>query len=138
MVALVEAPDLARVRRTELLISNLLRGGVLLSVALILFGTVITFVHHPGYVTSSAGLNPLLTAQTGYPTTLGAVARGLATFEGRSFVMLGLLVLIATPVMRVAVSVFAFIQLGDRTFALITSGVLALLLAALFLGKAGG
>lgn len=130
--------EFERVRRTELLISNLLRAGVLASVALVIFGTVITFIHHPGYLTSSGELDGLRDAQNGFPTTLPAVISGLGSFEGRAFVMAGLLLLIATPIMRVAVSVFAFIQLGDRTFTVITAAVLTLLMVALVLGKAGG
>ena len=111
---------------------------MLLSVALILAGTAMTFVHHVDYLTSTGRLDGLLLGNPPFPTTLGAVIRGLGAFQGRSFVTLGLLVLIATPVMRVAVSVFAFLQLGDRVFALITTGVPGMLLVALFLGKAGG
>jgi uncharacterized membrane protein len=138
--SLPEADDdpLERVRRTEILISNLLRTGVLVSVALIVAGTILTFVHHSDYFTSSARLDELLNGSTGYPTSIGGVIRGLGAFEGRSLVMLGLLVLIATPVVRVGVSIVAFIQLGDRTFVAITSCVLILLLLALALGKASG
>ena len=129
---------LERVRRTEILISNLLRGGVLLSILLILAGTALTFIHHTDYFTSSTRLDELLKGSPGYPTTIGGVISGLSSFEGRALVTLGLLVLIATPVVRVAVSIVAFIQLGDRTFVAITTCVLALLLLALALGKAGG
>lgn len=134
----VPTDEFERVRRTELLISHLLRTGVLASVAMVVFGTIVTFVHHPAYVTSSGELDSLRNAQGGFPTTLPAVISGLANFEGRAFVMAGLLLLIATPVMRVAVSVFAFVQLGDRTFTVITAAVLTLLIVALLLGKAGG
>ncbi|MCC6959386.1 MAG: DUF1634 domain-containing protein [Dehalococcoidia bacterium] len=129
---------LERVRQTELLISNLLRGGVLLSIALIIFGTAITFIHHPGYLTDSAQLDGLRDGADGFPASFGGIVRGLGAFEGRAIVMLGLLVLIATPVMRVAVSILAFVHAGDRAFAIITAVVLALLLLALALGKAGG
>lgn len=127
-----------RVRRTELLISNLLRAGVLLSLFLVVAGTAVTFGHHPGYLTSGDQLDGLLNGSGGYPTSLGGIAGGLASFQGRAIVMLGLLVLIATPVVRVAVSIVAFMQLGDRAFAAITTVVLVLLLVALVLGKAGG
>ena len=131
-----DAPE--RVRRTELLISNILRGGVLLSVALVLAGTMLTFVHHADYLSRSESLDALLHGASSYPTTIGEVLRGVASFQGRSFVMLGLLVLIATPVARVAVSTVAFIELGDRVFVAITFCVLVLLGVALLLGKAGG
>lgn len=130
--------QMERVRQTELLISNLLRGGVVLSVILIVIGTAVTFVHHPGYLSSADALNSLIDGKNGYPTSISGVIRGLASFEGRAIVMLGLLTLIATPVMRVAVSILAFVHLRDRAFVAITSAVLILLLLALALGKAGG
>jgi len=51
--------------------------------------------------------------------------------------MVGLLLLIATPVMRAAVSIFAFVYQHDRTFVIITSVVLAILLLSFALGHGG-
>jgi uncharacterized membrane protein len=123
---------------TERLISNILRAGVLLSAALVIVGTVITFVHHTSYFTSSDDLESLKNGSLGFPTSFPSIIRGLAHFEGRAIVMTGLLVLVATPIMRVAVSIVAFMQVRDRVFVVITSIVLILLLASLTLGKAGG
>jgi len=61
---------------------------------------------------------------------------GVRALRGRAIVILGLLLLIATPVVRVAVSIFAFIYQGDRIFTLITAVVLCLLLLSFVLGKA--
>ncbi len=132
------ATQLERVRRTELLISNLLRGGVLLSVALVLLGGAIAVARNPGTLGSRTEFDILVRGQIPFPTTPGSVLRGVAALDGGAFVVLGLLVLIATPIVRVGVSVVAFMQLGDRTFAAITSVVLTLLLVALLLGRAGG
>jgi len=66
------------------------------------------------------------------------VGAGLAGLRGQALVMLGLLVLMATPVLRVAVSLVSFLRSRDRAFTLLTSAVLVLLLLSLFLGKAGG
>lgn len=142
MTPVVEAPDAAAsrdaaVHRSELIISTMLRAGVLTSVALVLIGTIVTFIHHPSYLTSNADL-ATLKASDAFPTTIPAVARGLAHFEGRAVVMLGLLVLLATPILRVAVSIVTFAQQRDRVFVVITSTVLFLLLLSLGLGKAGG
>ena len=40
-----------RVRKVELLISNLLRTGVIFSLGLIVLGTVVSFAQHPEYLT---------------------------------------------------------------------------------------
>ncbi len=124
-----------RVRRVELLISNLLRGGVIASLSLIVLGTIITFVQHPAYFSQSAELERLTAPNSPFPHALHALAGGLRDLRGEAIVTLGLLVLIATPVVRVAVSIFAFIYQGDRVYTLITAGVLCLLLLSLVLGR---
>ena len=135
----LEIPDtVAHAEATELLISNLLRTGVVLSAVLVVVGTIITFVHHPEYLTSSTALGPLKDGSLGFPTSFREMLSGLIRFEGRAIVTAGLLVLVATPIMRVAVSILAFLQMRDRKFVAITSIVLSLLIASLVLGKAGG
>ncbi|MBU6474940.1 MAG: DUF1634 domain-containing protein [Alphaproteobacteria bacterium] len=108
-------------RKTELAISNVLRGGVLLSIAVILAGIVCFYV-----MKSSGG------AHFSYPDTLSALWRGLAQGRPLAIVMLGLVILLATPVIRVAVSIAAFAVEGDRTYVGITGIVLLLLLFSIF------
>jgi uncharacterized membrane protein len=123
--------------RMELVISYLLRGGVIVSVALITFGVVVMFVHHPVYWTSKTELDRLVTPGAAFPHTLTDVAASLRDFRGRGIVTLGLLALIATPVLRVAASVVLFAIQKDWTYTLITAVVLSLLVLALVLGNAG-
>ena len=127
-----------RVLKVELAISRLLRVGVLTSLLFVLGGTVVTFVHHPHYLSNRRDLVHLTKPGAEFPHTVPTVIRGLQHSQGRAFVMLGLLLLIATPVLRVAVSVLAFVYQRDRLFVVITSIVLALLLTSFVLGKAGG
>ncbi|HEX9145726.1 MAG TPA: DUF1634 domain-containing protein, partial [Candidatus Binatia bacterium] len=54
----VDAED--RVRRVEVVISSLLRAGVLASLALIVVGTLISFAHHPEYFSSPVDLGRLV------------------------------------------------------------------------------
>jgi uncharacterized membrane protein len=124
-------------RRMELVISYLLRGGVIVSVALIVFGVVVMFVRHPEYLTSKTELDRLVSAGAAFPHTLTDVATSLREFHGRGIVTLGLLVLIATPVLRVAASVVLFVIQKDWTYTLITAVVLTLLLLSLALGGSG-
>jgi uncharacterized membrane protein len=123
--------------RLELLISALLRAGISISLALIVAGTVVSFAHHPDYTRSAEAL-ARLTRPGMAPRDLRAVGAGLGAFRGQALVMLGLLVLMATPVLRVAVSLVSFVRSGDRAFAVLTSAVLLLLLLSLLLGRAGG
>jgi uncharacterized membrane protein len=122
-------------RRVEIVISNLLRAGVLISLALILVGSVVFFSQHPGYITSRDELSALIQPARPASHPLRAMIAGLREAHGESIALLGLLVLIATPMMRVAVSVIAFLKLRDRAYMLITLTVFCLLLLSLVLGK---
>ena len=59
------------------------------------------------------------------------------TSRAAAVIVAGLVLLIATPVIRVAVSLVAFTRERDRTFVAITATVLFLLLLSFLLGKAG-
>ncbi len=129
---------IARVHKVEILISNLLRTGVIVSLCVVMLGMILTFVHHPEYRNSADQLAKLTEPGAAFPHSLKEVFAGLTEFQGRAVVMLGLAFLIATPVLRVAISIFAFRYQHDRTYVLITTAVLILLLASFFLGKVEG
>ena len=129
-------PD--RVHDFELVISYVLRGGVLLCLLLLAVGSALTFTHHPEYRAAGESLKLLTTPGAAFPHSLRGLETSLRAGRGQGFTTLGLLVLIATPILRVAVSVLAFWFERDRAFVLITTTVLCLLVASLFLGKAGG
>ncbi len=71
-----------------------------------------------------------------FPHTIHDVLAGIKDFRGQSIVMIGLLLLIATPVLRVGVSIFAFVYEGDHAYVVITTIVFLLLLLSFVLGKA--
>ena len=129
-----EAPHDAKSRRVELLISNLLRTGVALSLCLIVLGTTLMYAHHPEYLRHSTGPQRHLTASATFPHTVRDVWHGLLAFRGQSVMTLGLLMLVATPVMRVAVSILGFAYERDRTYVVITTIVLLLLILSFALG----
>ena len=122
------------VRRAELFLSNVLRGGVLTSLGVILAGTLVSFFHHPEYVSSPQELARLTQAGAAFPHTVRDVVAGLAELRGEAIVALGLLILVATPVARVAVSILLFLEERDRTYAAITAIVFLLLILSFFLG----
>lgn len=118
----------------EILISITLRTGVVISVAVMLLGLVVTFAHHPDYFHSRPALGELTNSREVFANTLGAVFRGVRALRGQSIATLGILLLIATPVVRVAISVVLFAAQRDRRYVLITAAVLVLLLTSLATG----
>src|SRR5450432_4347615 len=108
---------------TKLLVTNgigwVLQGGVIISATLILLGLFL-LPTRPGGLSITRLLN--------FPQTLDEVRVGLLTWHAQAFIALGLLVLIATPVARVAVSILVFTLERDRKYIIITIAVLAILL----------
>lgn len=128
----------ARVRRAELIISAVLRVGVGSSLLVVVAGSLLTFLHHPEYISSASDLSRLTQPGAAVPHTLREVVRGIVNLQGQSVVAAGLLLLILTPVLRVGVSILAFRVQRDRTYVLITSAVLVLLLLSFVLGRMEG
>jgi len=122
----------------DLAISVLLRVGVVLSVAIIATGLIITFVHHPDYISSPGSLGQLTASGGQYPNHLLGVIDGVRSGSGQAIVMAGLLLLIATPIARVALSIIAFIIERDRLYTAITAAVLVILLIGFVVGLEGG
>ncbi|HLZ21502.1 MAG TPA: DUF1634 domain-containing protein [Ktedonobacterales bacterium] len=120
----------ALIRQAELVISYVLRIGVLLSALIILVG-VVSFYH--SYFTASG--HAVNTAA--FPHTLGGVGAGLAHGDSLAIIMFGLLVLLMTPVARVVVSIVAFALERDWRYVVITSIVLCILIISFVLGRGG-
>jgi len=63
--------------------------------------------------------------------SLGAILRGTAAFDPLAVTQLGVVLLIATPVARVALSLVGFVMERDRKYQAITLVVLLILLGSL-------
>lgn len=113
--------------RFRLVVSTVLVVGVSISAVLLAAGLLgALFV---GWEGSLTGAPPGTDATTDFA---GLVA-GLLVLRPIALAQAGLLVLLATPVIRVGASVLAFTLEGDRLYAGFTIVVLAILLGSLFL-----
>jgi uncharacterized membrane protein len=115
-------------QRIENWVGIMLRTGVLLAAAIVLFGGII-------YLTRSHGPRPDYSHFTGEPaqfTHFSAILHGVATFDPESIIMLGLLVLIATPVARVGMCIVGFLFERDRLYTTVSTLVFLILLYSLF------
>ena len=114
-------------RQMDVIIGNLLRSGVVLSALIVLFGAVIYLLRHGHSPTEYRVFR-------GEPTDLRSVRgilRDALALRGRGIIQLGLLFLIATPVARVAFSIFGFAEERDRMYVVVASIVLLVLLYSL-------
>jgi uncharacterized membrane protein len=115
-------------RRLDIIIGNLLRTGVLIAAAVVIFGAAV-------YLTRHAPESPNYKAFRGEPVdlrTIRGVIHDVVGFRGRGIIQLGLLLLIATPIARVAFSAYAFARLRDGRYVVITLIVLGTLLFSVF------
>jgi uncharacterized membrane protein len=109
-----------------------LRVGVTSAAAVVLFGGVVYLVRHGREV-------PQFHVFKGEPRdlrTVPGIVKEVLDFRGRGLIQLGLLLLIATPVARVAFSLAAFALQRDRLYVLVTLIVLVVLVYSLAAGRA--
>jgi uncharacterized membrane protein len=114
-------------KRFESLIGMMLRGGVILAAAVVLAGGAL-------YLAKFGAVQPDYRIFRGEPSDLRfvrAIATDAAARRARGLIQLGLLILIATPVARVAISVIAYISERDWLYTAITLLVLGILLYSL-------
>ena len=112
--------------RFRTLVSGILIVGVSISAALMILGFAGSlFVGWEGSLTGAA-------SGTSGLSDFSAMGASLAALRPVGIAQLGLVALLATPVMRVAASCVAFALEADRLYAALTLVVLAILLISIF------
>lgn len=109
--------------RVDQFLGNLLRVGVVIAAAVAILGGV-------GYLMANGHHTVDFRVFQGEPahlTSVGSIVAAALAGRSDALVQLGLVLLIATPVARVAMSLVAFALQRDRMYVLITAIVLALL-----------
>lgn len=117
-------------RQAEVVVSHVLRWGVILSAAIIALGVVLFYVQYLGGHASTAAVRA-------FPHTLGAEIAALRAGQAVGVIVLGLLLLLLTPVLRVAVSIVVFAIEHDWLYTVITLIVLIILFISFFSGRGG-
>jgi uncharacterized membrane protein len=107
------------------IVAQSLRVGVLVATLLSLLGLSLWALGGFGSVSVPASLS------------VGDILRLILTGDLMGIVYLGVMVLIATPIFRVAISSIYFVVEKDRAYTGITILVLAMLLVALYSGVTG-
>ncbi len=120
-------------RQVDEVIGLLLRYGVIFSATVVGAGGIWYLIQFG----MTAPAYHILRAEPEYLRHLRGIVSGIPGFHCRRMIQLGLVMLIATPVARVAFSVVAFFLQRDRAYVVITLIVLAVLLFSLT-GKASG
>ena len=112
------------------LIGRVLRYGVLVSgIVAIIGGIWYLYQHGSG--------TPHYTVFNGEPagyTSLTGILKGLGQGSAKEIIQLGVVILIATPILRIGFSLLAFILEKDKLYVLITVIVLSIILFSMFGG----
>lgn len=106
----------------ERMVSRVLGAGIAVAVAFMLAGLVLGAAQGDGIPQRVVGLGRLLP--------------GLVAFDPAACLSVGLLVLIATPFVRVIGSIVAFALQRDRRYVLVTTAVLVVMCVGVLLGRA--
>ena len=113
-------------------IGLVLRYGVVASFALVALGSVLMFLEgQTGYYQMGTA-EQLFDARNTLLIGLGPLIQGVASAKPYAIIDLGLVVLLATPVARVVISIFLFLAEKRYVFVAITATVLAILMLSIF------
>nr|WP_068891946.1 DUF1634 domain-containing protein [Pedobacter panaciterrae] len=118
-------------RDVEKLVGLQLRYGVIISSLVVLAGGAV-YLFQQGHIvvpdyTRFIGEGP------GY-TSFNGIFSGVAHLQAKEFIQFGVLLLIATPILRIAFSLFAFVLEKDKLYIGITLLVLCVILFSMFGG----
>ncbi len=113
--------------RIEVILGNLLRSGVMIAAAVVLWGACIYLFRHAHEPADYR----VFRGEPSEFRSIPGVIRSIIDERGRGWIQLGLLLLIATPIARVAFSIVGFALERDRMYVAFTLIVLAILLYSL-------
>jgi len=115
-----------------IIIGNILRFGVMAAAAVVAVGSVIYLVRHGG---EPVALGLFRGEPDDFRTVTGIIHSALA-LRGRGIIQFGLLILIATPVARVAFAAVGFVLERDWLYSVVALLVLGFLLYSLLIAGA--
>ncbi|MDB5114679.1 MAG: hypothetical protein JWQ79_171 [Mucilaginibacter sp.] len=126
---------MARFKDTDMqvVIGWVLRIGVILSICIVFFGGIIYLYRHGQSIADYRVFKGIpVFVQTG-----SGILNGILTLRGRAIIQAGIVLLIATPIIRVVFSAIGFILEKDYLYTCITLLVLLIIFASMLSGHAG-
>lgn len=129
--------DFWKERDMELYVGKLLRYGVFIACAITLTGGLIYILQSSGNVPDYkpiSGHHDHFTGVASYLREFTSIIPKAIQLDGAAIIQLGVIVLIATPILRVAFSAVVFLIERDRLYVGITLLVLAIIIANMIFG----
>lgn len=117
----------------QVIIGWILRGGVIISMLIVFIGGVI-FLYNHGHSTPNYHEFKKVPY---FIHNMPGILNGVLNRRGQAIIQLGILLLIITPIMRVAFSVIGFVIEKDYLYTVITIIVLLIILVSMMSGQMG-
>lgn len=114
-------------------VGKLLRVGVLSACFVAGVGGIMFLIVHRSEVSDFTQFR----GAPEYLRSLSGIYEGILSFDARAIIQAGVIILIATPILRVALSIFAFALERDYLYVVITVIVLSIISIGMFGGLAG-
>ena len=117
----------------QVVIGWILRAGVVLSMIIVFIGGILFVYRHGDSI-------PDYRVFKGVPyfiRDMSGIIQGVLTGKGQAIIQLGIILLIATPVIRVAFSAIGFIIEKDYLYTIITLIVLLIIVISMLSGNIG-
>jgi len=117
--------------RMEAMVALVLRGGVLLAAGVTIAGAIPLLLGHGGEHPNYHAFH----GTTAPYRSLGAILQGAPHGDPLAIIAVGIVLLIATPISRVLLTLIGFVVERDRMYVVLTSLVLLILLYSLLAGS---
>jgi uncharacterized membrane protein len=114
--------------KMEIAISRMLRAGVSLAAGVVFVGGFLYLLQAHGAAPDYRHFHGMVSPAR----RIAPVLDGIRNRDSRSIIRLGILLLIATPIMRVAYCVYSFAAQKDKLYVAVSSIVLSVLLYSFF------
>jgi uncharacterized membrane protein len=117
----------------QLIIGWVLRLGVLVSVGVVIFGGIFYLCRHGHSIADYS----VFKNEPNFARDGSGILQGILDLKGRSIIQGGIILLIATPIVRVLFSAIGFILEKDYLYTGITLLVLLIIFISMLTGHAG-
>jgi uncharacterized membrane protein len=117
--------------QVELWMGRVLQIGVAVAALIVFAGGIVYLVHQGGERPDYRNFHDVAP----WLKTAGGIVQAVIDGHGRALIQLGVLLMIATPVMRVVFAVFAFALEKDWLYTGVSCFVLAILTYSLFFAR---
>jgi uncharacterized membrane protein len=117
----------------QLLLSQVLRAGTVVSISIVFIGGVFYLYRHGGAIADYRVFKGI----PDFVSHASGILDGILRLKGQAIIQFGIVLLIATPILRVIFSAIGFVLEKDHLYVGISLLVLFIIFASMWSGHAG-